>query len=113
MAGKATQWRATECRELASILIIEDTDDTRLILGRLFSMDRHTVATAAHGRQALEVLASGFEPDLVLLDLMMPVMDGFGFLEAIRRDPKWMTLASWSLVLMAMPVGSSAWASWE
>lgn len=44
-------------------------------------------AEAANGREALERIAAGPRPALVLLDLMMPEVDGFGTLDAIRSDP--------------------------
>jgi CheY-like chemotaxis protein len=77
---------------MSAILVIDDTPDCLEPLSRLLRLLGHTVACAEHGQAALAVLAD-FKPDLVILDLMMPVMDGVGFLEHIRRDRHWKDLA--------------------
>src|SRR6185436_15218268 len=56
-----------------------------------------TVTTVASGREALAVLAGGARPDLILLDLMMPEMNGWQFLERASADPR---LASIPVVIM-------------
>ena len=50
-------------------------------------MEGYTVSTAEHGRHALELLRGGYRPQLILLDLMMPIMDGAEFLTELRGDP--------------------------
>jgi adenylate cyclase len=77
-------------RDLASaagtILIADDNRVNRLLLGRGLEHDGHSVAFAEHGREALELLRR--EPfDLVLLDVLMPELDGYGVLEELRQDP--------------------------
>jgi CheY-like chemotaxis protein len=73
-----------------SILVVDD--DPRLLasLKALLELEGCEVATARHGREALEFLEQR-RPDMVLLDLMMPVMDGRQFLQALQqrqeRDP--------------------------
>jgi len=47
-----------------------------------------TVSEAGNGQEALDIM-SGLHPRLILLDLMMPVMDGFDFLTAMRTRPEW------------------------
>lgn len=60
-------------------------------LKRSLEQQGHTVALAVNGRQALEMLeVGGF--DLVLLDILMPEMDGFEVLERLKSDPKWRDL---------------------
>jgi DNA-binding response OmpR family regulator len=66
------------------VLIVEDDADTRLILRTALEKDGWGVEEAENGRVALD-LARVAIPSLVLLDLMMPEMDGFTFLEEFRR----------------------------
>ena len=73
---------------MSTILVVDDTRDCLEPLSRLLRLLGHTVACAENGRAALDCLP-GCNPDLVVLDLMMPVMDGIGFLEHVRRDDKW------------------------
>jgi CheY-like chemotaxis protein len=70
-----------------AILIVEDDADTRETLRFLLESEGYTVLEAGHGKAALEHLATGCRPCLILLDLMMPVMSGFEFLQVFRRDP--------------------------
>ena len=69
------------------ILIVDDDADIREVLTEVLRDTGHEVVTAANGQEALDVLRSGSSPCLVLLDLMMPVMDGYLFLEAQKNDP--------------------------
>jgi adenylate cyclase len=65
-------------------LVVEDDPDTRASLGRRLREEGWSVAEAENGHAALARLAEG-PADLVLLDLMMPEMDGFEFLDELRR----------------------------
>jgi CheY-like chemotaxis protein len=67
------------------VLVVEDDAPTRALLGRALSRAGWTVTDAENGRVALERMAET-RPALVLLDLMMPEMDGFAFIDALRRD---------------------------
>jgi sigma-B regulation protein RsbU (phosphoserine phosphatase) len=69
------------------VLVVDDTEANRDLLARRLRALGHDVAIATNGREALEVLA-GREMDLVLLDIMMPEMDGFQVLERLRADPE-------------------------
>jgi CheY-like chemotaxis protein len=51
--------------------------------------DGWTVGEAVNGKVALEYLADNERPDVIVLDLMMPEMDGFEFLDQMRRRPEW------------------------
>jgi len=67
------------------VLVVDDDEATRLVLRRHLQNNNWTVTTATNGRVALECLAEE-RPDIILLDLMMPEMDGFQFLEHLRAD---------------------------
>ena len=60
-------------------LIVEDDADTRDMIGRFLELEGYAVETAANGRQALDRLDAGASACVILLDLMMPVMDGWEF----------------------------------
>jgi len=66
------------------VLVVEDDPDTRALLRRLLEGEGWNVAEAENGRIALGKLAQS-RPTLILLDLMMPEMDGFEFLDELRR----------------------------
>ena len=68
------------------ILVVDDERLTRMILRRALEDEGHTVSEAENGRQALVNLA-GATFDVVLLDIVMPELDGYGTLEAIKADP--------------------------
>ena len=70
-----------------SILIVEDNRDMRDFLSRLLK-DEYTVLTAADGKEALQILDRNPETDLIISDVMMPEMDGYAFLEILRRDER-------------------------
>ncbi len=67
------------------ILVVEDEASIRANLTRLLSMEEFEVASAENGRIALDVVRE-FQPDLVLCDVMMPELDGFGVLKALREN---------------------------
>ncbi len=71
------------------ILVIDDDRELCEGLAEYLSLQGYAVQCATNGREALRLLAdSQNRPALVLLDLMMPVLDGWGFLAARRRDPQ-------------------------
>ncbi len=70
------------------LLLVEDDGDTRDVTRRMLEREGWQVVEAENGRVALEKMAQQ-KPGLVLLDLMMPELDGFGFLEAFRQNPDW------------------------
>jgi PAS domain S-box-containing protein len=72
----------------ARILIVEDDSDTREMLGRKLRTLGWTVSEAKNGRVALERVRE-HKPELILLDLMMPEMDGFEFAEELRQSEAW------------------------
>jgi len=70
----------------ATVLIVEDDLDTREMLGRFLELEGYNVETAENGKRALERLGSGVGACVILLDLMMPVMDGWQFRQEQIRD---------------------------
>jgi CheY-like chemotaxis protein len=68
------------------ILVVEDDKDLRdILVDQLKSFSNYNVLQAADGEEAVAVIFSQ-KPDLILLDLLLPIMDGFAILEKIRTD---------------------------
>jgi CheY-like chemotaxis protein len=65
-----------------TVFIVEDDVDTREMLGRFLELEGYHVESAANGKAALERLDAGAPACVILLDLMMPVMDGWEFRRA-------------------------------
>ncbi|HLJ48531.1 MAG TPA: PAS domain S-box protein [Bryobacteraceae bacterium] len=80
----------SQAEQRARILLADDNSDMRDYLRRLLS-DHYEVSIVADGAAALDAIRRD-PPDLVLADVMMPRMDGFGLLQAIRNDPALSTL---------------------
>ena len=68
------------------ILIVEDDADLREMMAQLLTLEGFRASTVANGREALEYLSQGDKPDVILLDLMMPVMDGWEFRRQQQAD---------------------------
>jgi CheY-like chemotaxis protein len=71
----------------APVLLVEDDAAIAGSLGEALREEGLEVATALNGREALQVLRGGLRPSVILLDLMMPVMDGWDFRHEQLRDP--------------------------
>ena len=72
------------------VMIIEDDADIRTALAEVIAEDGHATMTAANGKDALEQLhASPVAPCVIVLDLMMPVMDGWQFAHGLRQIEAW------------------------
>lgn len=69
-----------------SILIVEDEQDIRDSLKMLLELEGYSVFTAENGKEGLKILKSLQGPCLILLDLLMPVMNGMEFLEAKKHE---------------------------
>jgi PAS domain S-box-containing protein len=80
--------REDPCR---SLLVVEDEASTRELLRRMLEKEGWSVVEAEHGRVALERVAE-HRPSLILLDLMMPEMDGFEFVAELRKCQEWRTI---------------------
>lgn len=70
---------------MAKVLLVDDEPDILLMLRMSFEDEGHEVVTAANGRLALEQITE-HRPDVVVLDMMMPTLDGYGVLEAMRDE---------------------------
>lgn len=70
------------------VMIIDDDEAIRTALAELLELSGYDVAVAADGQEGLELLRLGLEPNAIVLDLMMPRMDGWTFLSHLRADPK-------------------------
>jgi putative two-component system response regulator len=71
----------------ATVLVVDDTEANRALLSRRLSRDGHRVVVACNGAEALE-RAREQSLDLILLDIMMPIMDGYQVLETLKADEK-------------------------
>jgi CheY-like chemotaxis protein len=69
---------------MATVLLVEDHADSSALIALLLRKRSHSVHAAANGEEALKLLMNGITPDVVLLDLQMPVMDGLSFLDNFR-----------------------------
>ena len=61
------------------IMVVEDDADLAMSLADVLAAAGYSVAIAEHGRDAIDQLRAGVRPELILLDMMMPVLDGWGF----------------------------------
>ncbi len=76
---------------MSQILIAEDNPVNRELLRELLEMRGHTVAEACDGEEALGMIEQS-QPDLVLLDIGMPLLDGFGVIRKIRENPRFASM---------------------
>lgn len=85
---------------MALILVVDDEYSIAEVLEAALADAGHEVVTAMNGRQGLERIRER-QPDLVLLDFMMPVMDGPAVLKALREDPAQRDLPA--IVMSSLP----------
>jgi CheY-like chemotaxis protein len=69
------------------VLVVEDDDDIRDVIQEVLSSEGLRVDTARDGLEALRKLDGGADPPVILLDMMMPNMDGETFLHTVRNKP--------------------------
>jgi CheY-like chemotaxis protein len=80
----------SSARRDKSILVVEDDPDIRDTIADILSDEGYTVLSAKHGAEGLDCLRTASQlPSIIILDLMMPVMDGIGFREEQRKNPDW------------------------
>jgi CheY-like chemotaxis protein len=87
------------------VLIVEDDADLREMMAQLLTLEGFQTEAVANGKEALEYLRTATRPDLILLDLMMPVMDGWEFRRHQRQDPR---LAEVPVIVLSALDGSRA-----
>lgn len=73
---------------MTTILVVDDDLGCRKLTSRILTLNGFGAVVASNGLEALEILRSG-NVDLILLDLMMPEMDGLTFVRAMRKNPRW------------------------
>ena len=88
------------------LLLIDDDQDLRESMTDALQGSGFVVSSAANGQEALDLLASGDPPDVILLDLLMPVMNGWQFCEERKRDPRW---AEIPIIAMSAAVSKDPW----
>jgi CheY-like chemotaxis protein len=86
---------------MKTVLIAEDNPVNRELLRELLEMRGYAVIETSNGQEALEQLQK-VQPDILLLDLNMPVLDGFGAIERIRKDPGFSGLPVLAVTAYAM-----------
>jgi CheY-like chemotaxis protein len=75
-----------------TVLVVDDDLEIRESIADLLREEGYDAIVAGHGREALELIRGGTPPSLIVLDLMMPVMDGWQFMEERARDPALKTI---------------------
>jgi CheY-like chemotaxis protein len=95
--GSRSLARVSPVSRSPQVLVVEDDRDIRDSMGRVLTEEGYDFAAAANGREALLYLHANEEPALILLDLIMPVMDGHGFMAEIDREPR---LSAVAIVLL-------------
>jgi CheY-like chemotaxis protein len=86
---------------MSKILVAEDNLPNRELIREILESCGHEVIEAEDGQQALERLKE-FTPDLILLDIQMPVLDGYAVLRELRQTPRFATLKVLALTAYAM-----------
>jgi CRP/FNR family transcriptional regulator, cyclic AMP receptor protein len=71
---------------MKTILIIEDNEDIRENIAEILTLSHYKVLTAANGKEGIEV-AKTQQPDMIICDIMMPGVDGYGVLHVLHKDP--------------------------
>ena len=90
---------------MALILVVDDEFSVAEVLQSVLADAGHEVMTAVNGRQGLELLKKR-RPDLVLLDFMMPIMDGPALLKAMKEDPAYRNIPA--VVMSSLPESAVA-----
>jgi CheY-like chemotaxis protein len=71
---------------MKNILIIEDDESIRTMIASVLEIEGYSISAASNGKHAIDIISKGPTPDIILLDMMMPVMNGWDFLDFIRSN---------------------------
>ncbi len=74
------------------VLVVDDDTDNRELLGELLEGEGYFSMTVGNGSDAIAQLEGGLDPDLILTDLVMPVMSGWDLCETLKRTPAWRSI---------------------
>lgn len=77
---------------MPTVLLVDDAELTRNILSKLLDKEGYATLTAANGTEALHVLWDHPRPDLIVLDVNMPDMDGLDLLQVLHENPQWQAI---------------------
>ena len=88
---------------LEPILAVDDSAPIREMITSILAARGHRVASAANGREALQRLRTMNEPHVILLDIVMPLLDGVGFCQEVERDEQ-LREAGHKIILMSSTV---------
>jgi two-component system response regulator CpxR len=91
-----------------NVLVVDDDDSIREVIAEVLRDEGYDVSVAGNGEQALTEMRKNHSPDLVLLDLMMPVMSGWELLEILETSPE---LARIPVVVVSAMSAPGAWES--
>lgn len=72
---------------MSKVLLIEDSDDVRTSTSEILSLSGYEVMTAVNGKEGME-LAIKEKPDIIICDITMPILDGYGVLNALSKNPE-------------------------
>jgi CheY-like chemotaxis protein len=97
MTGEAERLYWMPVSPPCPVLIVEDDADLREMMAQLLTLEGYQTETVANGREALKYLHEAPRPDVILLDLMMPIMDGWEFRKRQQSDP---TLADVPVIVL-------------
>jgi two-component system cell cycle response regulator DivK len=86
---------------MTKVLVAEDNPVNRELLRELLENRGYSVSEACNGQEALDMVQQG-QPDLLLLDIGMPVLDGFAVMRRLRENPKLATLPVLAVTAYAM-----------
>jgi CheY-like chemotaxis protein len=90
------------------VLIVDDDESIRETLEMALALEHHPTARAADGRAALSWLRAHRSPRLILLDLMMPIMDGWQVLDQLRQDERLARVPVVIITAFGRDLGSAA-----